>query len=442
MHDHSRTKPEYKRLDRLPAVESQSSSSANTGSCRSEVMASIEEALHAIEPALALRTMPRPALGQRLLELLQDVALLIGQLDRRLDLHVHIQIARDAGAQTLDALAAQTERLARLRAFRHRETCTASERRDFDLATERGRGKRNRHLAMEVVAVTLEHRMLLDMDFDVQVAAWAPIDARFAVARRTNPHAVVDTGRDLHFQRLRFLHLAGAMAMATGFGDVGAGAVALRASLLDAEKSLRHPHGTLPVTGWARFGLRSGLRARALANVAIHPAWHPDLGVVAVRRLFQRDFHAVAQVGAAINLRAAASTARAVRGATGRLAEDVAEDIAECIGETAKTLRARAGHVRIDTRMAVLVVSRAFLRVRQHFVGFLRLLEMLFRVLAVWIAVGVKLHRQLAICLLDFVVARVLRDAQNVVVIPFRHIGSAPPRVVGPAAPSWMPGVL
>jgi hypothetical protein len=36
------------------------------------------------------------------------------------------------------------------------------------------------------------------------------------------------------------------------------------------------------------------------------------------------------------------------------------------------------------------------------------------------------LHRELAISLLDFVVARVLCDAQNLVVIPFRHIGSTP----------------
>jgi hypothetical protein len=40
------------------------------------------------------------------------------------------------------------------------------------------------------------------------------------------------------------------------------------------------------------------------------------------------------------------------------------------------------------------------------------------------------LHRKLAISLLDFVVARILRDAHNLVVIPFRHIGSAPPRPI------------
>ncbi|GAA5242167.1 hypothetical protein BMMON2_49890 [Burkholderia mallei] len=85
--------------------------------------------------------------------------------------------------------------------------------------------------------------------------------------------------------------------------------------------------------------------------------------------------------------------------------------------------------------MAVLVVRGPLLAVRQHSIGFLRFLEMLLRILAVRIAVGMVLHRELAICLLDFVVARVLRDAQNLVVIPFRHIVSMPPRETRATAP-------
>ena len=51
-------------LDRLSAVESQSSSNANTALLSSWVIASVEEALHAIEPALALRAMARAAFRQ------------------------------------------------------------------------------------------------------------------------------------------------------------------------------------------------------------------------------------------------------------------------------------------------------------------------------------------------------------------------------------------
>ena len=106
------------------------------------------------------------------------------------------------------------ERLARLRAFRHREARAARERGHFDFAAQRRRGERNRHLAMQVVAVALEHRVLLDVNLDVQIARRTAVDARLAVARRADAHAVVDTCRDLHFQRLGFLHLARAVAVA------------------------------------------------------------------------------------------------------------------------------------------------------------------------------------------------------------------------------------
>src|SRR5471030_714070 len=342
---------------------------------------------------------------------------------------MHIKVPGNARAQPLDTLATQPERLARLRAFRHGETRAAGQRRHFDLTAKRRRGERNRHLAMQVVAVAFEHRMLLDVNLDVQIAARTAVDARLAVTRRANPHAVVNTRWNLHFQRLRFLHLARAVAMSARLRNVAAGSVTLRASLLDAEKALRHAHGALSLTRRTGFRLGAGLRARALANLTIYPARHANLRVVAVRRLLQRDFHAVAQIRAAINLRTRAPAAGS-RPTAGRLAEDVAENIAERVSETAKTLLTCTGHVRIDAGMAVLIVSRALLRIREHFIGLFGLLETRFRILVIRIAVGVMLHRKLAISLLDFVVARILRDAHNLVVIPFRHIGSAPPRLI------------
>src|ERR1700709_904732 len=185
---------------------------------------------------------------------------------------MHVEVTGNARAQSLDTFATQPERLARLRAFRHGETRAASKRRHFDLTAKRRRGERNRHLAMEVVAVAFEHRMLLDVNLDVQIAARTAIDTRLAVTRRANPHAVVNARRNFHFQRLRFLHLARAVAMATRFRNKGAGAVTLRTRLLNAEKALRHPHGALSVTRRTGFRFRAGLRARSLADFAIDPA--------------------------------------------------------------------------------------------------------------------------------------------------------------------------
>src|SRR5260370_29489762 len=149
-----------------------------------------------------------------------------------------------------------------------------------------------------------------------------------------------------------------------------------------------------------------------------------------MRCLLKRNFHAVAQIGPAIHPRAAVPTSSARRATAACLAEDVAENVAERLGKPAKTLRACSGRARIDARMPVLIVGRALLRIREHFVGLFDLLETLFRVLAVRIAVRVVLHRKLAISLLDLVAARIFRDTHNLVVIPFRHIGSAPLRSI------------
>jgi hypothetical protein len=80
-------------------------------------------------------------------------------------------------------------------------------------------------------------------------------------------------------------------------------------------------------------------------------------------------------------------------------------------------------HVRIDAGVAVLVVRRLLLRIRQHLVGFLALLELLLGGLraVTLVAVRVVLHRQLAISLLDVVVGGVLRHAEDFVVVAFAH---------------------
>ena len=70
-----------------------------------------------------------------------------------------------------------------------------------------------------------------------------------------------------------------------------------------------------------------------------------------------------------------------------------------------------------------LVVALALGRVTEHFVRFSAFFEFDFGFdLAVAVvAVGVILHRQLAIGALDLVVAATLRDAKHLVIIPFHR---------------------
>jgi hypothetical protein len=74
--------------------------------------------------------------------------------------------------------------------------------------------------------------------------------------------------------------------------------------------------------------------------------------------------------------------------------------------------------------VAVLVVGRTFLRIRQHLVGLLGLLEFVFRLLRIvtLVAVGVVLHGQLAVGLLDVVFGGVFRHPEHIVVIALCHL--------------------
>ena len=347
---------------------------------------------------------------------------MFGQLHRRLHRHVAVQVAGVAAAHTLDALAAQAEGLAALRAFGQVDGGLALQGGHVDLAAEGGGGHAHRHLAVQVVALAFEDVVLAQPDLDVEVAGRAAILARFAVAAGADALAVVDARGDLDFQRLLLLDLALAAAGGAGLGNDLAGAVAVRAGLLHAEETLAHLHHALAVAGAAGLDAGARLGASALAGLAVVPAGDADLRFLAGGRFFQRDFHGVGQVRAAVHLPAATAAAGA--------AEDVAEDVAEGFAETGKAFRtgaARAAHVRVHAGVAVLVVGRLLLRVRQHLVGLFGLLELLFGALGgiTLVAVRVVLHRQLAIRLLDLVVRSVLGHAQHFVKVAFGHGGQS-----------------
>src|SRR5690606_4466754 len=73
----------------------------------------VPEALHAVEEGARLRRVPTRTLADEgRLELLQQLALLCGQVDRRLDHGLAVQVAGAAAAHGLDALLAQAEHLA------------------------------------------------------------------------------------------------------------------------------------------------------------------------------------------------------------------------------------------------------------------------------------------------------------------------------------------
>src|SRR5690606_27571280 len=120
---------------------------------------------------------------------------------------------------------------------------------------------------------------------------------------------------------------------------------------------------------------------------------------LADERLFERDFHVVAQIGAAL-----AATGRTALAAT---AHHVAEDVLEDVGETAAAEAAcpRAGAL-LECGMAEPVIGGAALRILQHVVGFADFAEALFGARIARIAIRMELHRELPIGALELLLVR------------------------------------
>ena len=87
----------------------------------------------------------------------------------------------------------------------------------------------------------------------------------------------------------------------------------------------------------------------------------------------------------------------------------------------------------IERRMAVLIVGGALLRIAQGFVGLAEFLEFFLGGLVARIFVRVKFHGQLAVSLLDFLVAGVAVNAQHFIIIALGHGSAAGGMAVGAA---------
>ena len=89
-------------------------------------------------------------------ELPQELLLLLGELGGRLHADFDDEVALAVGVQVGNALAAQLELLAALRAFGDLDGFDAFERVDLELGAERGLREADGNDAVEVVAIALE----------------------------------------------------------------------------------------------------------------------------------------------------------------------------------------------------------------------------------------------------------------------------------------------
>src|SRR5690606_31102067 len=190
-----------------------------------------------------------------------------------------------------------------------------------------------------------------------------------------------------------------------------------RTGLLEVQHAAhRHAHLAGSMAGIAGGGIGTLGRAGAVAGLALGQPRHLDLDAGAEHGLLQRQFQLIAQVGAPEHLRAATATAAA---------EDVTEHITEDVAEVrarAETVAAGAtAPLRIQAFMAVLVIDGPLGGVGEYFVGLLDLLELLLGLGIAGIAVGMQLHGEAPVGLLDVGLRRITRHVQNLVVVALRH---------------------
>src|SRR5690606_27582420 len=171
--------------------------------------------------------------------------------------------------------------------------------------------------------LALKHRVRRDVDEDVEVARGCAIGAGLTLAVETDSRAVVDTRGYLDFEGLNFVHPALAATFAARMLDDLSAAVAGRAWTLDDEQALLRTNLAIALAQLAAAPRSAWRSARAAARLAGDRNLDLYIGRLAVERIFEADFHVVAQIGAAP--RAAACRT----GSPERAAEDGLENIAQ-----------------------------------------------------------------------------------------------------------------
>src|SRR5262249_53631981 len=318
-------------------------------------------------------------------EFLEQTALFLRQFLRDGDARDDVEVAMAAARHVRHSLGAQLEPRARLRAGADFDRLFAVQERHPDLAAERERRKRDRHLAVEVVLFAMEERVLLHVDDDVEIARGAAGGAVLAFAIQAQPLAGRNAGRDLRGDLALASDASGAPARLARPRDHLAAAVARRARARDGEKPLLEAQLARAAALAAHFRSAARRRPRSPARLAGFFARDLDRRFRACVRLFKRDIEVEAQIGAA--LRAAAAAAAEHVPEPEEIAE-AAEDVLEA-GECVWIEAPRAHPA--DAGVTVPVVRRALLRIAQHGVGLGRFLEPLFRLWIAGVLVGVVL---------------------------------------------------
>src|SRR5438445_6263438 len=348
-------------------------------------------------------------------QLAQRLLLLLGQVGGNHDSDKDQLVAAASGSHVRDATTVDSDGLSVLRPGRNVDLLGTVHGWDFHGVAQGGLCHAQGQFIDDVGTVSLQHRVRLHLDDDVQVTSGAPTRTDLAFTGKANLRATVDAARDADPHFLFAGAVTAATASPAGFLDDLALAVATRAGGdvddLTEDRLRRPPH----LAGAA--ALRAGLRRRArfgagsLAGRAGLGSWNGQLALDAENRFFERQPQVESKVGAPPRTGPPASG--------GCLAEEHVEDIVDAAEPGATEVE--TGHA-LGAGMAKAVIALPLGLVAQDLVGLVDFLE---AGLGLWtrrIAIRGELDGQLAIGALQLFGGGRPRNAEDLVVVPLdRH---------------------
>src|SRR5271157_278535 len=350
-------------------------------------------------------------------QLLQQFALPLAELGRGLHFHLDMQVTAPSAIEHWHAFTTRLERCARLRTLGHLQRVLAVEGWHADLGAQRRLRKRNRHQAVQILAVALEEGMLFGVQHHVEIAGGATVKSRLAFAGIQNARAFLNARRHVDLHRALARDASMTFALVAGIDNQLARALAGAACPRDGEEALLIAHLSAAATSRAIDGRLAGRCAASFTLVALfHPA---DLHLLADTEdgFLEFEGEIFAQIGATLCARAPATASLPAEHVAE--SEEVAEDVLEIVEyrgvESAVTWAGAGG----DSGVAEAVIASAFLRISEDRVGLTALLEALFRAGIVGVPVRVVLERELAIGALQLLIGCGAGDTQHLVVIAF-----------------------
>src|ERR1039458_2601684 len=178
------------------------------------------------------------------LQLLQQFALPLGEFRRRLHFDLYVQIAAPMAVEHRHTFVLYPKRGPGLGALGNFQDMFAIERGDGNLRAQRRLRERNWNGAIQVFAFTLEERMFLGVQHDVEITGRSAVKTGLALARVEHARAFLDPRGNSYRYRALARNAALASALGAGVHDQFARALAGGAGARAGKEALRSEEHT------------------------------------------------------------------------------------------------------------------------------------------------------------------------------------------------------